>query len=146
MGFIIVLHVIACLLLVVSILMQAGKGGGLSETFASAESMFGTQTNSFMVRLSTILAIIFFSTSLALAIHSAKGNGSLMAHAKLPAASPVAPKPEEPTVKVSEPKPLSDVKKLAEEAKVDALDKAVLPAAVQETKQTTTAVATNTTK
>ena len=59
MGFILVIHVIACVLLVISILMQAGRGGGLTETFQSAESMFGTQTNVFMVRFTTILAVIF---------------------------------------------------------------------------------------
>ena len=64
MGFILVIHVIVCVLLVISILMQAGRGGGLTETFQSAESMFGTQTNVFMVRLTTILAAIFLSTSL----------------------------------------------------------------------------------
>src|SRR5258708_27382616 len=43
MGFIIVVHVLVCILLVITILMQAGRGGGLAESFASAESMFGTQ-------------------------------------------------------------------------------------------------------
>ena len=50
MGFILVIHVIVCILLVISILMQAGRGGGLTETFQSAESMFGTQTNVFINR------------------------------------------------------------------------------------------------
>jgi len=85
MGIIVFIHVVVCVLLVISILMQAGRGGGLAESFASAESMFGTQTNAFMVRLSTILAIIFLCTSLILAVSSSKGDRSLMAHAKLPA-------------------------------------------------------------
>lgn len=109
MGFIIFIHITAAVLLVITILMQAGRGGGLAESFSSAESMFGTQTNSFMVRLSTVLAVIFFSTSLILAITSAKGSKSLMAQAKLPAATQTV-KPEEPTVKVSEPKPVSETK------------------------------------
>ena len=108
MGFILFIHVTACILLVITILMQAGRGGGLAESFASAESMFGTQTNAFMVRFSTVLAIIFFSTSLILAINSAKGQKSLMAHEKLPAKAAQTAKTEEPTVKVSEPKPISE--------------------------------------
>jgi len=78
MGFIIVIHVIVCILLVIAILMQAGRGGGLTETFQSAESMFGTQTNVFMVRFTTALAVIFLSTSLFLAVHSTKTAKSLM--------------------------------------------------------------------
>src|SRR5271170_7772795 len=83
MGFILVIHVIVCVFLVISILMQAGRGGGLTETFQSAESMFGTQTNVFMVRFTTILAVIFLCTSLFLAFKSSKGNQSLMANQKL---------------------------------------------------------------
>ena len=44
MGFILVIHVIVCVLLVIAILMQAGRGGGLTETFQSAESIFRPQT------------------------------------------------------------------------------------------------------
>ena len=106
MGFIVVFHVIVCILLVITILMQAGRGGGLAESFASAESMFGTQTNTFMVRFSTILAVIFFSTSLLLAVNSSKAEKSLMAHAKLPIKKEQAVKVEEPTVKVSAPVPV----------------------------------------
>ena len=104
MGFILVIHVIVCILLVISILMQAGRGGGLTETFQSAESMFGTQTNVFMVRLTTILAVIFLSTSLILALKSSKGEQSLMANKRLlpvTAAKPVAaPEPTSPSKNV----------------------------------------------
>ena len=88
MGFILVIHVIVCVLLVISILMQAGRGGGLTETFQSAESMFGTQTNVFMVRMTTVLAVIFLSTSLILAFNSSKVDQSLMANKKLLATVP----------------------------------------------------------
>src|SRR5476651_682346 len=114
MGFILVIHVIVCVLLVICILMQAGRGGGLTETFQSAESMFGTQTNVFMVRLSTTLAVIFLSTSLILAFNSSKGDHSLMANKKLLAAVPKpAAVPEtkdtegDVKVKVESPKPMT---------------------------------------
>ena len=83
MGFILFVHVLVCVLLVISILMQAGRGGGLAESFASAESMFGTQTNAFMVRVSTVLAAIFIITSLFLAFSASKKSNSLMADKKL---------------------------------------------------------------
>ena len=111
MGFILVIHVIVCVLLVITILMQAGRGGGLTETFQSAESMFGTQTNVFMVRTTTILAVIFLSTSLILAFNSSKGDKSLMANKKLlatvPMPSAAKSKDNDVQVKVDAPKPMA---------------------------------------
>lgn len=114
MGFILVIHVIVCILLVISILMQAGRGGGLTETFQSAESMFGTQTNVFMVRLTTTLAAIFICTSLIFALKSTKGDQSLMANKKLlstipklPAAAKTQDDENDVQVKVESPKPMA---------------------------------------
>ena len=114
MGFILVIHVIVCVLLVICILMQAGRGGGLTETFQSAESMFGTQTNVFMVRFTTILAVIFLSTSLILAFNSSKGDKSLMANKKplstvpKPVAAPESKDSQgDVQVKVESPKPMA---------------------------------------
>lgn len=117
MGFILFIHIIACVLIVVAVLMQAGRGGGLAGNFASAESMFGTQTNSFLVRTSTVLAIIFFATSMILAVYGSKSKASLMANQKmLPKAAetvPAVPASSEPevSVKVSAPQPLEDAAK-----------------------------------
>ena len=113
MGFVLFIHIAVSILLAVSILMQAGKGGGLAESFASAESMFGTQTNTFMVRLSTILATIFLVTSLVLAVHGAKGEKSLMANKQMVSQVKPLPKPAEPeiTVNVSSPKAAEDLTK-----------------------------------
>ena len=116
MGFILVIHVIVCVLLVICILMQAGRGGGLTETFQSAESMFGTQTNVFMVRTTTVLAVIFLSTSLILAFNSSRVDQSLMANKRLlstlpkAAAVPESKNPENDVqVKVESPKPIVPV-------------------------------------
>lgn len=118
MGFILVIHIIVCVLLVITILMQAGRGGGLTETFQSAESMFGTQTNVFMVRFTTILAVIFLSTSLILAFNSSKGEKSLMANKKLlstvpkPVEAPASKDSESDVqVKVESPKPMTNAEK-----------------------------------
>lgn len=87
MMFILVIHSIACILLVLTVLMQAGRGGGLTESFSSAESVFGAQTSSFMVKATGILATIFFTTSLILAFLSARQERSLM---DSPKTAPVA--------------------------------------------------------
>ena len=124
MGFILVIHVIVCVLLVIAILMQAGRGGGLTETFQSAESMFGTQTNVFMVRLTTILAVIFLSTSLILTFSSSKVNKSLMANKRLlstTAKSTAVPRTKDSEsdvqVKVESPKPIAPVSPVTNAAK-----------------------------
>ena len=77
-GFIIFIHTIICIFLVVIILMQSGRGGGLTENFAAAESMFGAKTNVFLIRGTTILASLFLVTCLSLAILSTKKDRSLM--------------------------------------------------------------------
>ncbi len=77
-GLIVVLHVITCILLVTVILMQSGRGGGFTEGFAAAESMFGAKTSSVMVRTTTVLALIFLTTSLSLAFLSSRKGESLV--------------------------------------------------------------------
>lgn len=83
--FIVIIHVIACLLLIAIVLMQSGRGGGLTESFAAAESIFGTKTNSFLVRATSFLAIIFLFTCIGLAIFSTQRSRSLL---ELEAAKP----------------------------------------------------------
>ena len=73
-----VLHFLICGLLLTVILMQSGRGGGLTDTFAAAESMFGAKTNEFMVKVTTVLAVLFLASSLNLAYFSAKKDRSLM--------------------------------------------------------------------
>ncbi len=77
-GFIIVIHLIVCILLIVLILIQRGRGGGLVETLSDFESMFGPKTNTLLNRLTTVLAVIFLFTCLILAFLSAKQSRSLM--------------------------------------------------------------------
>ena len=79
MTFVLIIHSITCALLVLVVLMQAGRGGGLTESFSSAESVFGAQTSDFMVRTTSSLAAVFFVTSLSLAYLSSHQSRSLMA-------------------------------------------------------------------
>lgn len=81
-GLVIAIHVIVCALLIIVILIQAGRGGGLVEGFSSVESMFGTKTNEFLARTTTTLAILFFITCIGLALLSARQSRSLMRSVK----------------------------------------------------------------
>jgi len=77
-GFFMFLHAVVSILLLVIILMQSGRGGGLTESFASAETMFGAKTNEFMIKATTIFASLFLITCLGLAVYSSQKGKSLM--------------------------------------------------------------------
>jgi preprotein translocase subunit SecG len=76
--FIIALHVIACLGLIAIVLIQRGRSSGLVESFSGVESMFGTKTNTFLTRTTSVLSVVFFLTCLSLAVLSVKQSRSLM--------------------------------------------------------------------
>ena len=80
----IVLHVIVCFLLITLVLIQRGRGSGLVESFAGVESMFGTKTNTFLTRTTTILSVVFFISCLTLAFLSVKQSKSLLSNIKAP--------------------------------------------------------------
>jgi preprotein translocase subunit SecG len=77
-AIIILIHIIACIGLIFFILIQSGKGGGLIDSFSSAESIFGTKTNTFLTKITTALAITFFITCLLLAFLSVQQNKSIV--------------------------------------------------------------------
>jgi len=77
-GFFMFLHAVVSIMLLVIILMQSGRGGGLTESFASAESMFGAKTNEFMIKATTVFASLFLITCLGLAVYSSQKGKSLM--------------------------------------------------------------------
>ncbi len=76
----ITIHIIACLVLVLTILLQSGRGGGLSETFGSGSTstIFGASATTFLQRATSVCAILFLITSLSLAILSSRKSRSLM--------------------------------------------------------------------
>ena len=86
MTLIIIIHVTACVILITLVLIQRGRGAGLVESFAGVESMFGTKTNAFLTRTTTIMSVVFFITCLTLAVLSVRQSKSLMRSAKQPVA------------------------------------------------------------
>ncbi len=83
MGLIITIHVIVCTLLIIMILIQRGRGGGLAESFHDVESMFGTKTNAFLTRTTAVLSVLFFITCLSLAVLSIRQSRSLLRNANI---------------------------------------------------------------
>src|SRR3989338_7690903 len=91
--FLIIVHVIVCLVLVLVVLLQAGRGGGISDMMGGGQpqSIFGTQTNAFMMRATDVCAVLFIITSLSLGIITAQRGKSLVE--KMPPAAVAAPAP-----------------------------------------------------
>jgi len=80
-GIVIAVHVISCLILIAVILLQAGRGGGLSETFGggdSSQTIFGTKVSIFFTRATIVAAILFLSMSLLLGIMTSRRGRSLI--------------------------------------------------------------------
>ena len=74
LTFFISIHTIVRLLLVIVILMQASRGGGLSGTFGSTMTsaiMGGRSAASFLSKLTTWLAIAFFGLAVIISLISA---------------------------------------------------------------------------
>ncbi|WP_456434299.1 preprotein translocase subunit SecG [Thermosulfuriphilus sp.] len=71
----IVIHVIVCLFLIAVVLMQAGKGAEIGAVFGSSQAIFGgAGPATFLNKVTTVLVILFFITSLSLTYLAAKGG------------------------------------------------------------------------
>lgn len=80
-GIFSVLHVIVSLGLVLVILLQVGRGHGLSTaSFGadSAQSVFGARSAEVMQKITTAMAIIFMITCLTLAVMQSRKSKSLV--------------------------------------------------------------------
>lgn len=103
-GLVIAIHIIVSLVLIAVILLQAGRGGGLSESFggSSTQTLFGTKTSLFLTRATAASAIIYIITCLLLAVMTSQRGRSLVAKRGLNI--PVAAGQQHP----SGPQPLAD--------------------------------------
>ncbi|MCB4204247.1 preprotein translocase subunit SecG [Deferribacteraceae bacterium V6Fe1] len=81
-------HIFVSILLIIAVLLQSGKGSSLSEAFGAGSSdIFGSVSPAnIMNKITTILVVIFFFTSIALTVISSKGTGNSITN-KLPAAA-----------------------------------------------------------
>jgi preprotein translocase subunit SecG len=76
------IHVVAAVLLILIILLQQGKGGGLAGLFGGGSGMEDVLSspsgNVFLKKATVTLAVIFFLTSLILAVRTSReGTKSL---------------------------------------------------------------------
>jgi preprotein translocase subunit SecG len=95
-----VLHVLACLFLIVVVLLQTGKGADMGAVFGGgSQTLFGSGgAGNFLTRLTTGTAIAFMVTSLILTWGASRTATSRLLE-KIPAASapaPLAPAGDQP--------------------------------------------------
>ena len=73
------LHVVVCFVLIIVILLQAGRGQGLtgSSFGGNVQSLFGTKASSFLTKATSICAILFLFTCIGLNILQVQKSRSL---------------------------------------------------------------------
>ncbi|MGQ9498796.1 MAG: preprotein translocase subunit SecG [Dissulfurimicrobium sp.] len=91
--FIVIIHVIVCIFLVLTVLLQQGKGAEIGAVFGSSEAVFGSSgPASFLSKLTTVLAVAFMLTSLGLTYMSSRqGAESVMKDIKITQPAPPVP-------------------------------------------------------
>ena len=91
---IVIAHVIACVLLILIVLLQTGKGADMGASFggASSQALFGgAGPATFLSKLTTGVAVIFMLTSLTLAYMSShRSQASIMPDVTVPIERPAA--------------------------------------------------------
>jgi preprotein translocase subunit SecG len=90
-----VVHVIACLFLILVVLLQPGRSGGLGAfSGAGAQQVFGGRgAGNFLTKTTWVTAVTFFITSFTLAYFSSSSDESLAKKAANAAQKTPAPKP-----------------------------------------------------
>jgi preprotein translocase subunit SecG len=96
---ILVLYVLVCGFLIITILLQQGKGGDIASAFGggSSQAVFGARSGAtLLTRATTILAALFIVGALALTIYGTRGPGSVVGGIEGPAPAPAPSAPSGP--------------------------------------------------
>ncbi len=95
-AIIITLHIIVCFVLILVILLQAGRGAGLSNIFGGGgvQTLFGTSAATFLTRATAVCAILFLLTCLSLGVISVRRGRSLMEREAVWEEEPLGPEQE----------------------------------------------------
>ena len=84
-------HVFVCLFLLVVVLLQQGKGGGLQAAFggSGSDAAFGARSSAtVLTRATTVLGALFMVGSMTLAIMGQRGESSLLSGVEGPGFQP----------------------------------------------------------
>lgn len=90
---VVTLYVLVCGLLIVTILLQQGKGGDIANAFGggSSQAVFGARSGAtLLTRATAVLAALFVTGALALTIWGTRGPSSVVGGIDGPAPAPPA--------------------------------------------------------
>ena len=84
--FVTIVHIFASLVLVLVVLLQAGKGANMGAAFGgSSQTVFGSSgAGTFLGKMTAAIAIIFMVTSLTLTYNASRKGSSLFEHSPVP--------------------------------------------------------------
>ena len=104
------LYVLTCLVLMLVILLQQGKGGDIANAFGggSSQAAFGARSGATVLsRATTVCALLFVVGAIALGILGQRGPGSVVGgrSQQSPASTPAAPAPAAPAPAAPAPAP-----------------------------------------
>jgi preprotein translocase subunit SecG len=108
----VVIHVVVCVALIMIVLLQTGKGADIGAAFGggSSNTLFGTSgASTFLSKATTVAAIVFMLTSLALAYLTSQRQSSSVV-TEIPAAAEPRPADVAPPPTASESKPEAPAK------------------------------------
>jgi preprotein translocase subunit SecG len=108
-----IVHIVVCIVLILIVLLQAGKGANMGAVFGgSSQTIFGSGgPGTFLGKMTTGVAIIFMLTSFSLSYTASRKGSSLMEGTSRPAANKTAPvqAPAMPTVPAAPAVPTAPV-------------------------------------
>jgi preprotein translocase subunit SecG len=103
MGVLIVIFIFACVLMILTVLIQKPQGGGLAGAFGggsgSGQTAFGTKTGDALTVLTIIVFTVFLAFAIALnfGVKSARGPIGALPAAESPAGTPSSQPADSPT-------------------------------------------------
>jgi preprotein translocase subunit SecG len=89
-----IIHVLVCLILILIVLLQSGKGADLAGAFGGggSQTAFGARgTATFLSKLTTGAAVVFMLTSFTLSLFTTRNQGSSVMEGAKPAQKQTAP-------------------------------------------------------
>jgi preprotein translocase subunit SecG len=100
------LYILSCLVLLMVVLLQQGKGGDIASAFggSSSQTAFGARSGATLLsRATAVGAALFVIGALALAVIGQRGTGSVVG--TLPAPTPASAPASKPATKPTTPAP-----------------------------------------
>jgi preprotein translocase subunit SecG len=105
--FVTFVHILACFILILVVLLQAGKGANMGAAFGgSSQTVFGSSgAGTFLGKLTATVAIIFMLTSLLLTHTASQRGSSIVERSKIPVTQqkPASAIPDSATQPVAPP-------------------------------------------